>query len=65
MKFVKAQVISNQLENDNAGRDSDAESKDVDQRIGAIPQEISKRGNKVVLNHIQLRWRLLPKNPAI
>ena len=51
MELVEVQIIRNDEKNDQATADSDAETKNVYDRVIAIPYKISKRNNEVVLYH--------------
>ena len=51
MKFIEAQIISDDQKNDNARREPQAETEDINKGISFVLKEISKGDDDVILDH--------------
>lgn len=51
MKAIKAKFVGNQQENDDTSCRTNAQPKDIDERVVFFPDEISKCDEEIVLDH--------------
>jgi hypothetical protein len=52
VKFIKAQVIRYEQEDDNTGGDANGKPQNINERIIFITQKIPKGKNKIVSDHV-------------